>query len=49
MKELQDIIGNFGFPIAVATYLLIRMEQRMKGLEDAIYKLSEKIEDVCKK
>lgn len=44
MKEIFDILSNFGFPVAVATYLLVRMEQRMKALEDVINKLSDKID-----
>jgi hypothetical protein len=31
MEELISIIGNVGFPMAVAAYLLIRIEGRLQS------------------
>jgi cell division protein FtsB len=33
MKEFFDIIANFGFPVAVASYLLFRFEKKLEQLE----------------
>lgn len=43
MDELLKIIGNVGFPIAVAAFLLVRVEQRMDSLTAAICELREAI------
>lgn len=43
MDEMLKMIGNLGFPIAVAAYLLVRMEQRMDSLTSAIGELREAI------
>ena len=42
-KELLSLIGNVGFPIVVASYLLIRTNGKMDRLKDAIHELSESI------
>ncbi len=39
MEELLNAISNVGFPIAVAVYILIRIEPRLNKLADAINKL----------
>jgi hypothetical protein len=44
MDELTKILSQFGFPVAVATFLLVRVEKRMETLEKSINELSEKIE-----
>lgn len=44
MDELTKILSQFGFPVAVATFLLVRVERRMETLEKALNELSEKIE-----
>ena len=36
MEELVALISNVGFPIAVATYLLLRLEPVIKGLQKSI-------------
>lgn len=41
MNDLLRIITNSGFPIAVAAYLLIRIENRISDLGRAIYELRE--------
>ena len=43
MDEILKIIGNVGFPIAVAAFLLVRVEQRMDSLPSAIFELREAI------
>ena len=40
---MLKIIGNVGFPIAVAAFLLVRVEQRMDSLTAAICELREAI------
>ncbi|MES5398163.1 YvrJ family protein [Bacillus amyloliquefaciens] len=36
------VIGNFGFPILVAVYLLIRLEGKLDALTEAIIELKNK-------
>lgn len=43
MEELLGVIGNMGFPIAVAAYLLIRIEGKLNELSAAIIALREAI------
>ena len=43
MEELLKLITNYGFPIVVAIYLLIRMETKLTVLNEAIVKLTEVI------
>jgi hypothetical protein len=40
MGEMVTLVTNVGFPIAVATYLLIRFETKIDGLTKAIIDLS---------
>lgn len=43
MNELLNLIGNVGFPIAVTAYLLIRVENRLAELSNAISELREAV------
>ncbi len=43
MDEMFKMIGNVGFPIVVAIFLLVRVEQRMDALTAAITELREAI------
>lgn len=43
MEELLNIIANVGFPIAVAVFLLVRIEGKMTCLTKAINDLREAI------
>jgi hypothetical protein len=43
LEEMLKMIANVGFPIAVAAWLLVRMEQRMDSLTAAIGELREAI------
>ena len=43
MEQLDLILNaaaNYGFPMALSAYLLLRMEARMQQLTDAINKLN---------
>ncbi len=40
MEEFVTIVSNVGFPIAVAAYLLIRLESVIKGLQQSITSLT---------
>ncbi|MEG0579088.1 MAG: YvrJ family protein [Niameybacter sp.] len=44
MDELLSQIGNFGFPIILSMYLLIRIESKMESLSNTIAHLSKVLE-----
>ncbi|MEG0086689.1 MAG: YvrJ family protein [Niameybacter sp.] len=44
MEELLSQIGNFGFPIILSMYLLIRIENKIETLSSTIYQLSKVLE-----
>ena len=41
MEEMVVLIGNFGFPVAVSLYLLVRLEGKLETLTESIHSLSE--------
>ncbi len=43
MESIWNQIGNFGFPIVVSIYLLVRVENKLDDLTEAIYSLKESI------
>lgn len=43
MEEMLNLIANVGFPIAVALFLLVRVETKMTSLTAAINDLREAI------
>ncbi len=43
--EFIQIIGNFGFPAAVAIYLLVRFENRLELLRTSIDNLTKNIDN----
>ncbi|MEK4908530.1 YvrJ family protein [Niallia sp. Sow4_A1] len=46
MDDLQfwiTTIGNFGFPVVITMYLLIRFEKKIEALESTIQGLTEVI------
>lgn len=47
MEEIFALVTNFGFPIVLTFYLLIRMEQKMVGLTSAIQELRVALEKIC--
>ena len=40
INELVSLIGNVGFPVAVCSYLLIRLEKQITTLTASISKLN---------
>ena len=40
VNELMNLIVNNGFPVAVAAYLLIRLEKQINSLASSINKLN---------
>ena len=49
MQDFFNIIGSFGFPVAVASYLLFRFEKKLEELEKANDMLCEEIKDLKSK
>lgn len=45
MEQFYDFIKNFGFPIALSAYLLMRFEKILLALANDIRNLIEKISD----
>ncbi|WP_434799158.1 YvrJ family protein [Terrisporobacter vanillatitrophus] len=43
MDNIQSIIANLGFPIAISIYLLVRIEGKLQALTDSINELSNNI------
>ncbi|MCL6477429.1 MAG: YvrJ family protein [Peptococcaceae bacterium] len=41
-----NIMANFGFPILVALYLLMRFENKIDNLERTIHKLIDVIKEI---
>ncbi|HWO76456.1 MAG TPA: YvrJ family protein [Bacillus sp. (in: firmicutes)] len=41
VPQVISILGNFGFPVMIAIYLLVRFEKRIEGLTEAITKLQQ--------
>lgn len=40
INDLINLIGNVGFPVAVSSYLLIRLEKELHSLSNSIVRLS---------
>ncbi|MEF9960645.1 MAG: YvrJ family protein [Niameybacter sp.] len=45
MEEILSQIGNFGFPIILSMYLLIRIEGKIEVLSNTITQLSKVLEN----
>ena len=43
IEEVVVLIGNFGFPVAVSLYLLVRLEGKLETLTESIHSLSSAI------
>ena len=43
MEELLIQVGNYGFPILITIYLLMRMESKLTNLTESITELSKNI------
>ena len=48
LDQIVGIIGNYGFPIAVTGYLLMRMESKLDKLSGNIEELSRTIESLLR-
>lgn len=46
MEELISLVANVGFPIAVAAYLLVRIEHRLERLSATIGELARAVSDM---
>lgn len=46
MEELITIIGNFGFPIAITVFLLVRIESKLSQLTSSIHELTTAIKSM---
>ncbi|MFA5383902.1 MAG: YvrJ family protein [Eubacteriales bacterium] len=44
METILQAIGNLGFPIVVTAYLLVRIENKLKGLTASITSLAHAID-----
>jgi len=40
IKDLVDLIGNVGFPVAITAFLLMRLEKQLSVLANSINKLN---------
>jgi hypothetical protein len=43
MEDMLKQIGNFGFPIVISIYLLVRVEGKLEKLSESINELSRAI------
>ena len=43
MDEMLKLIGNFGFPIVVSAYLLVRIEGKLSDLTVSITELAKAV------
>lgn len=48
MEQLPELVTNFGFPIVLTFFLLIRTEKRMENLTLAITELNKIIQKCTK-
>jgi hypothetical protein len=46
LDEFLSAVANIGFPIAVAGYLLIRIERKIEDLTKGVNELSKAVEDL---
>lgn len=46
MDDLVTMIGNYGFPIAVTAYLLVRIESKLSILAESIHELTTVIKSM---
>ena len=48
VEEVFKQIANFGFPIVLSIYLLVRVEGKLERLSDSINELSKNIASMAK-
>lgn len=46
MEDIISLLGNFGFPIAVTAFLLVRIESRLSQLTESIHELTTAIKSM---
>ncbi|MGE5652898.1 MAG: YvrJ family protein [Bacillota bacterium] len=46
MEELLKAIGNFGFPMVISAYLLIRLENRLESVSATVAELTSAVKDL---
>ncbi|MGI6226790.1 MAG: YvrJ family protein [Peptococcales bacterium] len=44
METLLQQVSNFGFPMVISVYLLVRVENKLEGLSFSIIELAKVIE-----
>jgi hypothetical protein len=49
MQDFFNIVGSFGFPVAVASYLLFRFEKKLEVLAGVNNELCNEIKDLKEK
>lgn len=47
-QQIYDFITNFGFPIALSVYLLLRFEKKLEDLTKSITELNKIIQKCTK-
>lgn len=48
MSEIFTALGNFGFPIVVSIYLLVRFEKKLDDLTDVIIENNTSTKELIK-
>jgi cell division protein FtsB len=48
MQDFFTVISNFGFPVAVASYLLFRFEKKLEQLEKTNEQLVDEVKELKK-
>ena len=48
MEEIFSAISNFGFPIVITVYLLIRFEKKLDTMTEVLNELKNEIEKINK-
>lgn len=43
MEDFLKLVGNFGFPMVVSAYLLVRIEGKLNALSSSITELAKAI------
>lgn len=46
MEEMLRQVANFGFPMVLSVYLLVRLEAKIDSLSVSIYKLTDAVENI---
>ena len=41
-----NVLGNFGFPVAITIYLFYRFERKIEKLEETVFEMNEAVKDL---